>query len=111
MQVSNFISAKVNYYFRDSHVSKGNYLDKVTNNLKCFTDVIDLPKWHEERTHYIDEVIGRGVYEEVLKIYNNKGLKKICNEQFKIKDFSDMAIRFLQREPKTHDILRKVFPR
>ena len=46
----------------------------------------------------------------MLSVYNNKGLKAIVNRKFKITDFTDKAIKHLQFENKTHNILRKHFP-
>jgi len=110
LQVSNFISTKINYYFSDSHVSKGNTLESVMQNYTKFTDEIKIHEWYYARERKLKEIIADNNYLKTLSIFNNKGLKTIANKHFKTNDFSNIALRYLQFEPSNHDILRKYFP-
>ncbi len=110
LQVSNYVSAKINYYFKDSHVSKGNTLVSVNNNYSKFTSEINIQEWYDQRKLELNEVITNKDYRKALSLFNNKGLKSIANQHFKISDFGDKAVRLLQHDLKTHDILIKHFP-
>jgi ABC-type cobalamin/Fe3+-siderophores transport system ATPase subunit len=110
LQVSNFVSTKINYYFKDSHVSKGNTLANVNQNYAKFTNDIKIDSWYNERKLEIEEIINTNNYSKTLAIFNNKGLKVIANKHFKISDFADKAVRLLQFQTETHEILLKYFP-
>ncbi|MDR3306682.1 MAG: AAA family ATPase [Endomicrobium sp.] len=111
LQVSKYVSAKIDYYFKDSNVKEGKTLDKVTKNYKCFTDEIKISDWGLQRKETLEGIIANKDYSKVLAVYNNKGLKAIVNRHFKIKDFTDRAIKFLQSDEKAREIIRKYFPK
>lgn len=110
LQVSNFVSSKINYYFKDSHVSKGNDLSAVNNNFSRFTNEIKIQEWYDERKAYLLEIIDKKKYKEALSVFNNKGLQAIVNKRFKITDFIDRATRLIQYDSNTHKYLLKYFP-
>lgn len=110
LQTSNYVSAKINYYFKDSHVSKGNTLATVNDNYNKFSNEIKIQDWYDNRKQELEKIIADKNYNKVLSVYNNKGLKAIANKKFKITDFTDRAIKQMQFETETHDILRKHFP-
>lgn len=110
LQVSNYVSAKINYYFKDSHVSKGNTLVSVIDNYSKFTSEIKIQEWYDHRKSELNEIIKNQNYAKVLSLFNNKGLKTIANKYFKISDFTDKAIKLIQFKHESHDILKKYFP-
>lgn len=110
LQISNYVSAKINYYFNGSHVSKGNTLLLVNENYSKFTNEVKIAEWYEKRKLELEEIIKEKNYQKALSVFNHKGLQSIVNTHFKIKDFSDKAVKLLQFQPVTHDILRKHFP-
>lgn len=110
LQTSNYVSAKINYYFKDSHVSKGNTLATVNDNYNKFSNEIKIQDWYDNRKQELEKIIADKDYNKVLSVYNNKGLKAIANKKFKITDFTDRAIKQMQFDTETHDILRKHFP-
>ncbi len=110
LQVANYVSAKINYYFKDSHVSKGNSLADVNLNYSKFTGEIHVQEWYDKRFAEINEIIEKQDYQKALSIFNNKGLKSLGNNYFKITDFTDKALKILHFKPETHNILRKYFP-
>ena len=111
LQVANYVSAKINYYFKDSHVSKGNTLTEVNQNYSKFTTEIHIQKWYDERLEEINAVIEKQDYAKLLSVFNNKGLKAVANKNLKITDFTDRAIKTLQSKNETHAILRAYFPK
>ena len=46
IQASNYVSTKVNYYFTDSDVSKGNALAQLETNYQNFLDKISINDWY-----------------------------------------------------------------
>ena len=101
----------INYYFKDSHVSKGNTLDKVTHNYSKFTTQIKIQEWYDGRINELKEILDKNDYLKLLAIFNNKGLKTIGNKYFKISDFIDRAIMLLQGNEETREFIRAYFPK
>lgn len=110
IQASNFVTAKINYHFKESHVVKGNSLDNVEGNFRNFTSEIKIQKWYEERVKMIKKIVTDKNYQEALSLYNNKGLRTIANKHFKISDFTERAIKLIQVDPSSHEALLKYFP-
>lgn len=110
LQISNYVSAKVNYYFKDSHVSKGNTLSDVNQHYSKFTSEIKIQEWYDSRKKELQEVLDTNNYQKLLAIFNNKGLKTFANKHLKISDFTDRAIKLLQSDITTQDFLRAYFP-
>jgi len=110
LQISNYVSAKINYYFKDSHVSKGNTLEKVNENFAKFSNEIKIQEWYDERKLELEKIIDDKDYIKVLSVFNNKGLKAIVNKHFKITDFTEKGIKMLQFQSSTHNQLKNYFP-
>src|SRR5690606_12630688 len=110
LQISNYVSAKINYYFKDSHVSKGNDLGTVNANYNKFTGEIKISDWYDKREIELKEIIQDSDYSKTLAVFNHKGLKAIAGKHLKISDFTEKAIKLLQFQADTHSILRKYFP-
>ncbi|MET4084261.1 ABC-type cobalamin/Fe3+-siderophores transport system ATPase subunit, partial [Pedobacter sp. UYP30] len=110
LQISNYVSAKINYYFKDSHVSKGNTLALVNKNFMKFSNEIKIQEWYDKRKLELDKIIDGKDYVKALSVFNNKGLKAIVNKHFKITDFTERAIKLLQFQSNTHSLLQDYFP-
>lgn len=110
MQASHYITSKINYYFNDSHVSKGNDLIALQNNYNKFTSKINISDWYDKRINDLNVIIKNKDYEKAISVFNNKGLKSIVNKHLKITDFTDRSIQLFQFESKTHKFLKKYFP-
>lgn len=110
LQSSNYVSTKINYYFKDSHVSKGNTSLEVKSNYSKFTQEIKIDEWHQQRVIQLKEIIKNKDYPKTLSLFNNKGLKSIANKHFKISDFTERALKLLQFHSETHEMIRKYFP-
>ncbi len=110
LQTSNYVSTKVNHYFKDSHVTKGNKLDDVWHNYKSFSDKINIDEWYDERLAHLDEIIKEKDYHSAIKVFNNKGLRKIVSKHFRISDFTERSIRLLQSNLGTHESILEFIP-
>ncbi len=110
LQISNYVSAKINYYFKGSHVVKGNTLKTVNENFAKFSNEIKIQEWYNTRKLEIEKILNDKNYLQAISIFNNKGLKAIVNRQFKITDFTNRAIKLMQFQTDSHEILRKYFP-
>ena len=110
LQASNYVSAKVNYYFKDSHVSKGNDYSQLEANYKSFTNNISIKNWYDKRIKELDKVVADNNYKIAISIFNNKGLKSIVSKHFNISDFTDRSFKLLQNDINTHKSLLKYFP-
>jgi len=111
MQISRYVTAKLNFYFSNSSIEKANNIAEVKERYKKFISQVDIDKWCREREEHINRIILKKDYLEAIKIFNNKGLKQKVNEEFKIKDFLERAINFLNTSDEAKDILHSVFPK
>ena len=49
-------------------------------------------------------------YLEIIKVYNNKGLKQEANKALKISDFSERAYRYLREDTDAKTYIKKLLP-
>ena len=110
LQTANYVTAKINYYFNDSHVSKGNTLTEVSANYLTFTQKIKIEEWFQGRKGELERMINTKDYNGILSVFNHKGLKSIANKHLKIVDFSDRAQKILLHSLETQELLKKYFP-
>lgn len=110
LQVSNYVSAKIDYYFKDTNMRKGNDLDAVKKNYDDFTKEVSIENWYTNRIQEIEKIIIEKDYPKTLSVFNHKGLKGKANKHFKISDFTERAIELLQYDSNTHKDLLKYFP-
>lgn len=110
LQISNYVTAKINHYFSESHVDKANTKCDVEKNFKKFEAQIDIETWYNDRCTELDEIIYTSNYEKAIKIFNNKGLEKIANKYFKISNFRERAMSFLKNDINAQSAIRASFP-
>ncbi len=111
LQTSSYVSAKINHYFRSSHVARGRNANEIQDHFARFISAVEIPAWHDERTRELKKIISEKDYSRALQVYNNKGLKTIVQRHLKISDFSDMAVRVLIEKSEARGILRRHFPK
>lgn len=109
IEISKFVSAKVDHYFKDTNVSSGKSLPNIKANYKNFIQVIDIDKWAKERAELIDNVNANSDYNEAIKIFKGKGLASIAGRNFGIKNFNQRVIMLIKRDKELQDVLRKQF--
>ncbi|MFA6619135.1 MAG: AAA family ATPase [Candidatus Neomarinimicrobiota bacterium] len=110
IQTSNYVSTKINYYFKDSHVSKGNSLDQVETNFQTFSDKIEITEWHGTRITELENIVANKDYKKTISVFNNKGLKSIAMKHLKISDFTERSIKLLLSDIDAQEILIDYFP-
>ncbi len=110
LQSSNYVSTRINYYFKDSHVSKGNKLVDVKSNYDTFKKEIKIDDWYNERIKIIEEIVTKKDYSKAISIFNHKGLQHIASKHLKITDFIDRSIKLIQFDSKCHKYLYAYFP-
>ncbi|MFW5721437.1 MAG: AAA family ATPase [Bacteroidota bacterium] len=110
IQVSNYVSTKINYYFKDTHVSKGNSLEQVETNFQSFSDKIEITDWYNSRLNELESIIASKDYKKTISVFNNKGLRSIAMKYLKISDFTERSIKLLLSDKEAQDILISYFP-
>jgi ABC-type cobalamin/Fe3+-siderophores transport system ATPase subunit len=110
IQASNYVSTKVNYYFTDSDVSKGNQLVQLESNYQEFLNKVSISEWYEKRILELNEMIDNVDYNNVLVSFNHKGIKRIAGKHLNISDFTDRSIKLLQSNEDGQKALNKYFP-
>lgn len=111
LQIANYLSTKINYYFHDSHVVKGNNLTVLESNLQNFINGVNVTEWYASRKIELEALIQNKDYQSILQVYNNKGLKNIAMKHLKTSEFTDLSLRIIGTDQTTHEILKKHFPR
>lgn len=110
IQASNYVSTKVNYYFTDSDVSKGNQLAQLESNYQEFLNKVSINQWYDKRILELNEMIDNVDYDSVLVSFNHKGIKSIAGKHLNISDFTDRSIKLLQSNEDGKKALSKYFP-
>ncbi len=112
IQVANYVSGQINHIFSEMRLSRGNSIDEVNQKFTEFIDQIDIDKLYNDREIYIDDLIKRQDYSQVIKVYNNKGLCTIIEQELKIKSYYEKTLRYLQDKDGAEglEILRQAFP-
>jgi energy-coupling factor transporter ATP-binding protein EcfA2 len=110
LQVSNYLTSKINYLLNSSNLEKSKTTNEVTESYNKFLQDMKIDAWKEERSLMLKSLIDQSDYFQVLKFYNNKGLKQIANTKLRIKDFIDKAINFIKVDPAARDVILSSFP-
>jgi energy-coupling factor transporter ATP-binding protein EcfA2 len=110
LQVSNYISANIDYLYKSAHVKKGNTLEEVSKHYDDFNAQIDVHKTYKERSEFITSVINENNYEKVIQSYNNKGLKVIVNNKLNITNFTERMIKLIKNRECNNEFINRYFP-
>lgn len=110
-QVSSYVSARVDHYFKDSNVPKGNNIAGLLSNYNEFLQQIAIQQWANEQETKVDKVLGAKDYNEAIRIFNYKGLESIANTALKIRDYNLQAINLIRNDFTLRNHLQKYFPK
>ncbi|MDK2051723.1 DUF4435 domain-containing protein [Aliarcobacter butzleri] len=104
MQSSQYVNAKIDYYYKDSHINKSKTLDELKTNFNSFNGPIQIEAWFDDRIVEIDKILEGKNYINAIQIFNHKGLIKKANEALQISDYIPRLIRYidLNRESTKH---------
>ena len=111
MQAANYVSAKIDYFYRKKHMAKGNSRAEVEKRMKEFNDEIQLDKWYDKRVRELELYISNNSYAKIISVYNNKGLHSVVEKEFGIKDYHEKALDYLKIAPENVvNKIRELFP-
>ena len=111
LQCSNYVSARIDYYYRMNHLAKGNTKDEVEKKVKEFNADIKIEEWYDKRMKELELYIQKKSYAKVIAVYNNKGLHTVVEKVFGLRDYHPMALDYLKIAPEVVlDGLRQLFP-
>ncbi|WP_347156410.1 AAA family ATPase [Pontibacter chitinilyticus] len=110
VQAANYVSTKLNYYFTDSDVTKGNALAQLESNYQEFLDKVSINDWYSKRIDELNHMVNETDYDKVLVSLNNKGIRSIASKHLKISDFTDRCIKLLLGNDEAKSTLDKYFP-
>jgi hypothetical protein len=101
---------RLDNYFKDSNVSRGNSISALDENYKRFLGNINISEWARERELEINTIVVNRDYSKAIRIFNNKGLNAIANSVFGIKDFNERAVALLKKDSNLRTQLLTHFP-
>ncbi len=111
LQASNYVSAKIDFFLKDSNVPKGNNLQEVEDNFTTFSKKINIKEWYNERLEQIEEVINNNDYKSAIKLFNIKGgLLPLVKTYFGTDNFKEKAIELLKNDSESHKSILKFIP-
>lgn len=110
LQTTHYVSTKVNYYFTDSDVTKGNVLTELESNYQDFLDKVSINEWYTERFQELNQIVDSSDYSKALVSLNNKGIRSIASKHLKISDFTDRCIKLLLSSDTAKSSIDKYFP-
>ena len=108
IQVSQYVSSRIDFVFKEEHFKQANSKSDLKTHFKDFCDKILIDDWVTERENELHTISDN--YDEIIKVYNNKGLKTHVNSAFSINNFSERAYLFLRESNEAKDILRGELP-
>lgn len=111
-QCANYVSAKIDYYYRMNHLAKGNTRTEVEKKVKEFNADIKIEEWYDKRMKELELYIQKKSYDKVIAVYNNKGLHTVVEKEFGLRDYHTFALEYLKIAPE--DVLhglRQLFPK
>jgi hypothetical protein len=107
-QIANYVSAKIDYIFKEENVEKANKKADVSIKFNSFCEKIKIDEWIAEREEYLNSITND--YNEIIKVYNNKGLKRHVNKGFNIPDFPQRAFNYLKNNVEAQNVIKTYFP-
>lgn len=108
-QASNFVSSKIDYYFKDSNLVNGMKLSEVESNFEKFIQDINIKEDYQNRIDFLNEIIKGEDYIKILRCFNNKGLQKIPERHLNVGKFKEKAIKFLKKNTEAQSCIKKYF--
>lgn len=110
-QAANYVSARIDYFYRKNHMAKGNNKAEVEQRMKEFNNDIQLDKWYEYRLRELELCVKNLNYVKTIAVYNNKGLHAVVEQEFGIKNYNEKALEYLKVAPEhVVEKLRDLFP-
>ena len=109
-QAALYVSSCIDFYFKESHLSKGLTKDEIDNNFQQFISRIQIEKWYRDRISELNAIVINKDYRKAIIVFNHKGLHSAVENVIEIKTYRKKAIDYLRRSEEAKDALREVFP-
>ncbi|MCH3993748.1 MAG: DUF4435 domain-containing protein [Prevotella sp.] len=108
-----FVSNKINSYFSEANMRKGNSEKAIEENLKDFNSKVNVNEWYDNRKAYLQRLVSEKDYNNIIKVYNNKGLQVFAEKAFGYSNgqYRKKALNFLASSLEAQKIIRKFFPK
>ena len=110
VQASHYVSTRLNYYFTDSDVTKGNAIAQLESNYQDFLNKVSINDWYTLRLEELNQIVKSSDYNKALVSLNNKGIRNIAGKHLKISDFTDRCIKLLLSSDYAKSSIAKYFP-
>lgn len=109
IQVSQYVSDKIDHYFKEVHMKEAKKKEDIATHYSDFRAKIHIDEWVTEREEHLRSISDN--YAEIIKTFNNKGLRNHANNAFKITNFSDRAFDYLRASENAKNVLRCILPK
>lgn len=110
-QCANYVSARIDYYYRANHLARGNTKAEVEKKVKEFNAEVKIEEWYKKRMKELELYIQKKSYAKVIAVYNNKGLHSVVEREFGLRNYHTMALEFFKKAPNSVlEKLRQLFP-
>lgn len=110
-QVSLYVSQRINYLFKQSHVKCGQTRDEVITNYSDFQSQIQIEKWYEKRERELRQIVADNNYNRAILVYNNKGLHSVIEKALNLGSYNYKALDYLKNSDEAKEVLRRLFPK
>lgn len=110
LQASLYVTQRINYLFKESHVKNGKTKDEVIKSFSEFSSQIDIEQWYNERVCELREIVNKKDYEKAILVYNNKGLHTIVRNALGYSSYNKKALEYLKNSEEAKATLRSLFP-
>lgn len=108
LQTANYVSSKIENIFQENHFQSANSHEGVKKSFEDFTRKINIDNFFNSRKE--DLLAIKDDYNQIIKVYNNKGLKMFANQAFNIQNFTERAFQFLREDNEAKEILKISLP-
>lgn len=108
-QASKYVAAYINYVLSITSITSANNKEKLENEFQNFINKIDIKQIYDKRISYLEEIIAKKDYDTVLKVFNNKGLRKIPEKLFGMNKYFTRAIDYLKSDDCDKENIKALF--
>ena len=110
-QTSFYVTQKINYIFKESHVKNGKSKADVSKFFSDFISQIKIDDWYNERLQDLNDIISNNDYGKAILVYNNKGLHSVVEKAVGMTSYSKKAIEYLRASEEAKNVLKSFFPK
>ncbi len=112
-QISLYLSAYIDFMFKECHLRKADTKEKVQENYNTFLSGIDIEETYKKRKEYLSEIIDSRNYKDLITVANHKGLTTKVAQEFGLRgrnEYIERAIQVIRRDLEAQNIIKNYFP-